>query len=256
MPNHRAFRVVNFEKFQHYKNRNPPWIKLYNTILDTYDFGNLKDQTKGHLILIWLLASRHDNQLPWDARWIGERIQSKSKVDLEEMQMAGFIEQVDDASNMLAQDASNMLPLEREERENIKKREIPPIVPPQGDDAFEQFWKEYPSPKSGQIKAREAWEKRRNDPRPAYRLPPLVVILAALDRFKTSQRCADGFVCAPTVWLNQGRWNDDLPLERDAAFLARHTPQENGHGRTIDTTGFFSDQNADGGVVPAEADGG
>src|SRR5690606_19747530 len=31
--------VKNFERFQHYKDRNPPWIKLYNDLLDDYEFG-------------------------------------------------------------------------------------------------------------------------------------------------------------------------------------------------------------------------
>src|SRR5687768_18068275 len=52
----------NFESFQHYKDRAPPWIKLYNELLDDYEFGQLPDASKMHLVAIWLLASRSDRK--------------------------------------------------------------------------------------------------------------------------------------------------------------------------------------------------
>ena len=60
----RYFRVKNFERFQHYKDRSPPWIKLYNDLLDDYAFTCLQDASKLHQILIWLVASRTGNKLP------------------------------------------------------------------------------------------------------------------------------------------------------------------------------------------------
>jgi hypothetical protein len=30
----RYLRVKNWSEFQHYKDRNPPWIKLHRTLLD------------------------------------------------------------------------------------------------------------------------------------------------------------------------------------------------------------------------------
>ena len=60
----RTFSVINFEKYQHYRNRTPPWIKLYNRLLDDYAFGRLPDASKAHLVAIWLLASRSDNRVP------------------------------------------------------------------------------------------------------------------------------------------------------------------------------------------------
>ncbi len=64
-----TFSVKNFERFQHYKDRSPPWIKLYNELLDDYGFGRLPDASKMHLVAIWLLASRNDNKIPHDAEW-------------------------------------------------------------------------------------------------------------------------------------------------------------------------------------------
>ncbi len=88
----RTFSVKNFEKFQHYKDRAPPWIKLYNELLENYDFGVLPDCLKGQLIGIWLLASRLDNKLPFDGKWLASKINATDPIDLELLLDTGFIE--------------------------------------------------------------------------------------------------------------------------------------------------------------------
>lgn len=93
------FCVKNFERFQHYKDRAPPWIKLYNELLDNYEFARLQDASKSHLILIWLLASRHSNKLPWDQKWIAARINATSAVNLDEIEKHGFISKISDVGN-------------------------------------------------------------------------------------------------------------------------------------------------------------
>lgn len=102
----KTFHVKNFDHFQHYKDRAPPWIKLYNELLDNYEFGCLQDACKMHLVAIWLLASRSDNKIPYDAVWIGKRINATEKVDLDALVKAGFIvldqTQQQDASAPLA----------------------------------------------------------------------------------------------------------------------------------------------------------
>ncbi len=87
----RFFKVKNYAKFQHYKDRAPPWIKLYNETLENYEFGSLADATKGQLIGIWLLASRTDNKLPYDPKWIASKINATDPVDLDALYAAGFI---------------------------------------------------------------------------------------------------------------------------------------------------------------------
>ena len=101
----RYFRVVNLDQYQHYKDRNPPWIKLHNTLLSSYEYGILPDASKAHLLMIWLLASRHNNLLPCDPRWIGERVQATGKVDLDRLIRSGFLAVIPDAST----DASDLL---------------------------------------------------------------------------------------------------------------------------------------------------
>jgi hypothetical protein len=104
----KTFSVKNFEKFQHYKDRAPPWIKLYNELLDDYEFGRLPDASKMHLIAIWLLASRSGNKIPYDSAWVARRINANTKVDLTLLACSGFIV-VDQQLQEAGQDASNTL---------------------------------------------------------------------------------------------------------------------------------------------------
>ena len=103
------FKVKNFDKYQHYKNRKPPWIKLYNDILDDYEFACLQDDSKMHLIAIFLLASRYHNKIRSDSSWIAKRINAKNKVDLDVLEEAGFIIYLDD-SIMLASRKQSAIP--------------------------------------------------------------------------------------------------------------------------------------------------
>lgn len=50
-------RPKNWREFQHYKNRNPPWIRLHRSLLDNRDFHCLPVASKALAPLLWLLAS-------------------------------------------------------------------------------------------------------------------------------------------------------------------------------------------------------
>ena len=126
-------QVKNWEDFQHYKDRTPPWIKLYNHLLDDFEFSCLPDASKAHLLSIWLLASRTNNKIPNNPKWIGNKINATEPVDLSVLFECGFIEVISNKNNELQtpeQDASKMLQtpeqdacLEREERESREEGE-------------------------------------------------------------------------------------------------------------------------------------
>jgi len=172
-----TFSVKNFEKFQHYKDRSPPWIRLYNSLLDDYEFGRLPDASKAHLLAIWLLASRYDNEIPLDPDWVGRRINATTPVDLDGLQKAGFIVSDQACSNMLAACKQDAMPEERRgETEESREDVTPPtsggadvrlIEPPRAPkppypDAFEALWSVYrpiASPNSTKSDAHKAWAK-------------------------------------------------------------------------------------------------
>lgn len=119
-----TFKVKNFESFQHYKDRAPPWIKLYNELLDDYEFGQLPDASKMHLVAIWLLASRSENKIPYDAGWVSKRINATESVDLALLADKGFIlldQPLHGTEHVASKPIAECLSREREEGE--KRRE-------------------------------------------------------------------------------------------------------------------------------------
>lgn len=60
-------RIKDWSKYQHFKNRTPPWIKLYRDILDDPDWHELSAGASKTLVMLWLVASedkRGDGNLP------------------------------------------------------------------------------------------------------------------------------------------------------------------------------------------------
>lgn len=93
--------VKNWDKFQHYGKRNPPWIKLHRALFDDYLFCALPDVSKGHLMLIWLYASQQNGKVPNDSKFL-ERKLSCENIDLEVLVGHGFLIRTQDASEVQA----------------------------------------------------------------------------------------------------------------------------------------------------------
>jgi hypothetical protein len=88
--------VVDWERFQHYKDRRPPWIKLYVDLLSNDEWLALEPADKVLLQTIWMLTALHGHgrviavlsqlqaaaNLPLSNRYQG----------LERLKDAGFIE--------------------------------------------------------------------------------------------------------------------------------------------------------------------
>ncbi|PHR55948.1 MAG: hypothetical protein COA43_14610 [Robiginitomaculum sp.] len=122
-----TFSVKNWDEFQHYKDRNPPWIKLHNHLLDDYEFEMLGDAAKGHLLCIWMLASRTKNEMILDDKWITKKIGASNKVNLEALISAGFLIVEHDASNSLhnkTQLATVSVPSEEKRRGEERQRRV------------------------------------------------------------------------------------------------------------------------------------
>ena len=98
-------------------------------------------------------------------------------------------------------------------------KDIPPISPKGGKDCsdlFDQFWTAYPKHIAKQS-AVKAFEKLKPDEK------LLEAMLKAIARQKESKQWEkDGgaFIPYPATWLNQRRWEDELPqVETDNVFL-------------------------------------
>ena len=72
-------RIKNWSKHQHFKDRTPPWIKLYRDILDDPDWHELSGDDAKMLVNLWLIASEDETrtgELP-NARRIAFRLRIK-----------------------------------------------------------------------------------------------------------------------------------------------------------------------------------
>jgi hypothetical protein len=119
-------RVKNWEEHQHYKDRNPPWIKLHRALLADYEFCQLADDAKAHLLLIWVLASQSEGRVPADPAFLAHKIGARKRPRLDELIRAGFLIPEQDASTVLAdrkQDASESLSLARSQEKRTTTTE-------------------------------------------------------------------------------------------------------------------------------------
>lgn len=104
----RYLRVKNWSEFQHYKDRNPPWIKLHRTLLDDYEFSRLQDASKAHLMLIWLFASQKDGLIPDDPAFLKKKLGLEKEPNLKLLISHGLLIPEQDASTGCLQDASKV----------------------------------------------------------------------------------------------------------------------------------------------------
>lgn len=211
-----TFSVKNFERFQHYKDRAPPWIKLYNELLDDYDFGLLPDASKMHLIAIWLLASRSDNKIPYDPTWVARRINATEPVNLAALAQAGFIvtdQPLQTMEQVAIKPLAKCLSREREEGETEKRREEENTSPVAeatrpASEKFDEFWKERPrrdgdDPRKPAEKKFHALVKTGVD-------PDVIISGAKLASAAARERGIYGtkFVPQTVKWLNDQRFVD------------------------------------------------
>ncbi len=68
------YYVKNWWKFQDYRYRRPPWIRLWKDIENDPAFASLSEINQYRLIRLWLFAAEIDGRLPRDHRKIGRRL--------------------------------------------------------------------------------------------------------------------------------------------------------------------------------------
>ena len=74
-------RIKNWSRHQHFKDRTPPWIKLYRELLNDPDWHDLDGDTTKVLIGLWLIASEdetHQGLLP-DVRKLAFRLRMSER---------------------------------------------------------------------------------------------------------------------------------------------------------------------------------
>jgi hypothetical protein len=83
--------VPRWHEFQHYKDRNPTWIKVYAKLLNNPDYIELSLASKGLLQIIWLAYSQRGEQLTIKQLRHFVRPSLLGRPQLESLNHAGFI---------------------------------------------------------------------------------------------------------------------------------------------------------------------
>ena len=96
------FTVKNWRQFQHYRDRNPPWIKLHFALLSSRDWVTLDDSSRVLAIACMLIASRNEGRVPADPEYIQRVAYLKKPPDFKPLIRCGFLESASDCKQMLA----------------------------------------------------------------------------------------------------------------------------------------------------------
>ena len=132
----------NWDKFQHYKDRCPPWIKLHRDLLNDRAYMNLPIASKAIAPLLWLLASESkdgsfnaaSDELAFRLRIASKDIESGLKPLIDN----GFFV---DASTMLAPCLQLAIPERETERETETKKKPVSLELPDWLDVSD--WKDF-----------------------------------------------------------------------------------------------------------------
>lgn len=112
-----------------------------------------------------------------------------------------------------------------QDKDKEEDKDYSPQIPPRGT-AFDRFWQSYPK-KVGKQAAGKAFGKVK---------VPVETLLTAIERQKCSDQWSRDngqYIPNPATWLNQGRWEDELP-PASAQTGSRSAPSRRYHLETID----------------------
>lgn len=186
-----AYRVKNWRQFQHYKDRNPPWIKLHFSLLASEDWVSLDDASRVLAVACMLVASRNEGEIDGSDRGLAylQRVAYlNKKPNLKPLIECGFLEDASGCKQTLADACSS-----------VSVSPLSLVVPPSG--AFLRFWASWPSHerKQSQGKCWDVWRKKDFDQEADS-------IIAHVESSKASDGWRGGYIPAPMTYLNQRRW--------------------------------------------------
>jgi hypothetical protein len=114
-------KIKNWSQFQHFKDRRPPWIKLYREILDDIEWHELDARSAKVLVMIWLIASESDGCLP-DTKKLAFRLRMTEKdTEASLIKLSHWLEQ--DDINVISTGYQDDLPETETETETETERE-------------------------------------------------------------------------------------------------------------------------------------
>jgi hypothetical protein len=202
-----TLRIKNWKKFQHYKNRKPPWIRLYNDLLDDPDFNELDGELVKTLVKIWLAASEHDvdGSLP-DIRTLALKIHVASTLlatHINGLNHWVYDDCEHDASKLLASETETETETETEKRQHARARSSYSVE-------FETFRSSYPKHRLGG-KAQD-WKSWQTAKAAGMTVDKAEEYLGYWKKSPKWQRDNGSYIVALSRWLREGYW-ETIPAD-------------------------------------------
>jgi hypothetical protein len=205
------FQVKNWDKYQHYKDRSPPWIKLHRALLNDRGWHALSGDASKLLVECWLVASESgDGTIPVsvdDLAWRLRRTQKVASLAIQELVAQGFLEWCTQGASAVLASCTTEGETERE-RETDKKRRV------QKDDGtrptdilFDLEWTEYPR-KAGKASALKAWNRLVGK-------TDMTEVAAGIRRYTaycTALGTEAQFIKHLASLLNSDEWREEWPI--------------------------------------------
>ena len=101
------YRIANWGAHQHYKKRNPPWIKLHREMLSSRTWVALDDSSRVLAVACMLLAAASGNEIPTDPAYVRRVAYLNTEPDFAPLLAVGFLE-LQEESGPIVNNASNM----------------------------------------------------------------------------------------------------------------------------------------------------
>ena len=212
-----VLKVKDWAKFQHFKDRKPPWIKLYRDVLDDIQWHELPGDDAKLLVMLWLIASENEGELP-PSKELAFRLRMtekalKSSVSrLSHWLRQDDIKPITDNATISTehpegyQGDSSAIPLTRSQETETET---------ETERRFELFWKAYPKHVSRET-AKKAFGKQKIN-------GEFQAILDDIEAKSKSQQWLKNsgeFIPHPATYLNQRRWEDEGVSEQSHGILA------------------------------------
>jgi hypothetical protein len=214
MRNVMTLRVKNWEDFQHYRDRRPPWIKLYRSLLDDPEFLKLCGDTEiGVLVRLWLIASEDKDMLgnlpASDALAIRLHLALPGKVKKRDIDKVNQILAslhhwlIDDCSNLLAtrkQDAIPETETETEQSRDTRTRVSYSLE-------FETFRNRYPKHRiGGKLQEWKSWQIAKRSGMTAEKANEYLNRWLVCPKWKAEN---GKYIVAISRWLRDGYWQTE-----------------------------------------------
>ncbi len=184
-----SIRIKNWKQFQHFKDRSPPWVKLYRDLLNDMDWHELPPVSAKALVSLWLIASESDGVLP-DIKKLAFRLRITEK-SMESIvyELSHWLEH-DDISTISGRYQGDA---PEESRDRVETE----------TDGFASFWSAYPK-KTAKPAALKAFKAQKI----SGELPDILRDIEFRVSGDDWRKEGGKYVPNPATYLNQRRWED------------------------------------------------